>query len=62
LSNYERARAVKFLFDDLRNKLISLGLDDTHMFLLKDPERFSHLLMKHFGFKEAEGKAMYWNG
>jgi len=59
-SRLQKAALCKQLFETLREELFGLGLDDTHLFLLKDEEHFSKLLKKHFNFQEATGKAMYY--
>lgn len=59
-SKIAKAKACKEMFYEMRKKLISHGLDDTHLFLLKDEEHFSALLRKHFGFTETTGKCLYW--
>lgn len=60
VSRLTRARALSELILELKKELLRFNLDDTHVFLL-DPEsnKTERILIKHFNFLPASGKALY---
>jgi hypothetical protein len=60
LSNFSKAKAIMEFFALLPNELERLHLEDTHVFVTPESgEKYCDSLKKHFGFREATGKALY---
>lgn len=58
LSRLAKARAIKEVFDFLVNELVSMGLDDSHLFIDND-DTYVEILKKHFRFKDNLGTPLY---
>ena len=57
-SNFVKAKAIKEIFEYIKNALLIKGFDDSHLFIEDDP-CYVELLKKHFGFKDSLGTALY---
>lgn len=61
LPNFTRAMLFREASQELLKELLSRGVKSTHLFLTpEDDRKHMMVLMKHFGFVEATGRAMYW--
>jgi hypothetical protein len=60
LTRLERARVIDEVFYELKNHLTSLGLKDTHLFIIPENEDFAAFMQKHFDFVKATGIPLYY--
>jgi hypothetical protein len=60
LSKLTRARAIKLLVEEMYRNLPSLGLEDTHVFVIpENDEQYAEFLIQNFGFVRASGIPLY---
>ena len=60
LTKLERARAIEEVFTELKDRLTSIGLKDTHLFIIPEDEDFASFMQKHFEFVKATGIPLYY--
>lgn len=60
LGKMNRARVIDAVFSELKERLINIGLKDTHLFIIPEDENFATFMKKHFEFQKATGIPLYY--